>query len=142
MYACTQNRLKQIKTRKTWVQPKLDGVRCLIGADGAWTRTGKRIKSVDHILAQLETFFEYHPGIILDGELYNHAFRNNFEDLVGLIKRQYYNEESNVICFHNYDMWSVHDTEAGFGARHMTLAALQYHYNFNGTSCLKVSTYL
>ena len=127
----------KLKEGKLWVQPKFDGVRCLISKEGAYTRTGKEILSVNHILIQLEDFFKENPGIVLDGELYNHAFRNNFEDLVGLIKRQYSDKESLVICFHNYDMYSHHDSSVGFGMRHETLAMLQYHYGFNGTSCLK-----
>jgi ATP-dependent DNA ligase len=44
-----------------FVQPKLDGVRCLIQCDNgkvtAWSRTGKQWLNIDHILFNLEPFF-------------------------------------------------------------------------------------
>ena len=76
-------------TNKVSMQPKLDGVRCLIQADRidylanlediaepvykitAYSRTGKEWKNIDHILQSLEPFFEANPDVILDGELYN-----------------------------------------------------------------------
>ena len=31
--------------KKVYIQPKLDGVRCLISKDGAYSRTGKEFKN-------------------------------------------------------------------------------------------------
>ena len=60
-----------------FIQPKLDGVRCVIQyGDGvspgvkAYSRTGKLWKNIDHILEELVPFFMKHPQVILDGELY------------------------------------------------------------------------
>ena len=33
-------------TESVFMQPKLDGIRCLISKDGAFTRTGKEIKNI------------------------------------------------------------------------------------------------
>ena len=82
-------------SKPTFIQPKLDGVRCLIQADKvdyltkvetgepvykvvAYSRTGKEWKNIDHILEQLRPFFEEFPEVVLDGELYNHDLRNDF----------------------------------------------------------------
>ena len=35
---------------RVYAQPKLDGVRCIARADGLWTRTGKPITAVPHIV--------------------------------------------------------------------------------------------
>ena len=43
-----------------YIQPKLDGVRCLFTAKGAFSRTGKQFMNVYHIEQQLKTFFAYY----------------------------------------------------------------------------------
>ena len=60
-----------------YVQPKLDGVRCLIQYDKeygvkAYSRTGKPWLNIDHILMDLYDFFQENPDVVLDGELNNH----------------------------------------------------------------------
>ena len=77
----------------TFMQPKLDGVRCVIQANVkrhilhpslndvsvvAYSRTGKEWKNIDHILFNLQPFFKFHPQVVLDGELYNHDLRDDF----------------------------------------------------------------
>ena len=72
-------------TNKVSMQPKLDGVRCLIQAEftdvfkdlkvKAYSRTDKEWKNIDHILQELVPFFAQYPDVILDGELYNHRFK-------------------------------------------------------------------
>ena len=37
-----------------YIQPKLDGVRCVFTRDGAYSRTGKEFKNVDHIKKALK----------------------------------------------------------------------------------------
>ncbi len=74
----------------TWpvfTQPKLDGNRCIgFVKDGAlWTRTRKPIRSVPHIVKALRESFG-DKILIPDGELYNHDYRDNFEDLMSLIR--------------------------------------------------------
>ena len=67
--------------KPTFIQPKLDGVRCVIQYERriqpredvvvAYSRTGKEWKNINHILEQLKPFFQKPPHVILDGELYN-----------------------------------------------------------------------
>ena len=54
---------------KNFIQPKLDGVRCLFTAKGAFSRTGKQFMNVQHIETELKSFFASNPNAILDGEL-------------------------------------------------------------------------
>ena len=68
-------------------QPKLDGVRCLVSKDGMQSRQGKPILSAPHILEELQGFFEIFPDIILDGELYNHDLKNDFEKIISLARK-------------------------------------------------------
>ena len=52
--------------KKVYIQPKLDGVRCLISKDGAYSRTGKEFKNVQHIKECLKEFFKACPWAVLD----------------------------------------------------------------------------
>lgn len=68
--------------------PKLDGIRCYITKDGAFSRNGKRFVSTKFIEQDLVNFFKENPDATLDGELYNHSYKDNFPELVRLIKRE------------------------------------------------------
>ena len=43
--------------KKHWIQPKLDGVRCIFTKHGAFSRTGKQFKNLAHIELALIPFF-------------------------------------------------------------------------------------
>ena len=100
-------------TNKVYMQPKLDGVRCLIqlndkGEVYAYSRTGKPWLNIAHILEDLEYFFEIHPDVVLDGELYNHDLRDDFEKIISLVRKQKPHsldkaESKELVQFHCYD---------------------------------------
>jgi len=109
-------------TNKISMQPKLDGVRCLIQAEQvnhfsrpieyevkAYSRTGKQWLNIDHILQSLKPFFEANPFVILDGELYNHALRDDFEKIISCVRKQKPTaidiaESRRLVQFHCYDI--------------------------------------
>ena len=68
-------------TKKVFVQPKLDGVRCIFTKDGAYSRNYKQFKNVDHLQDDLQDFFKKFPDVVLDGELYNHALKQDLKRL-------------------------------------------------------------
>ena len=68
-------------------QPKLDGMRCWIDKQGAWTRNGKRWMTVPFLSKALRGFFDSHPHAILDGELYSHELKHDFNKISSLIKK-------------------------------------------------------
>ena len=70
------------------VQPKLDGIRCIFTKDGAYSRAGNKFMNLAHLELKLVQFFKKNPDIILDGELYNHKLKDNFEKIVSLVKKQ------------------------------------------------------
>ena len=112
-------------------QPKLDGVRCLIQYEQvdhfsrpikyevkAYSRTGKEWKNIDHILEELIPFFQEFPEVVLDGELYNHDLRDNFEKIISLVRKTKPTDEDRVesaekVQFHCYDIvnedWNFFD---------------------------------
>ena len=65
-----------------YIQPKLDGVRCVFTKDGAFSRTGKQFMNVKHIETALQPVFAQHPSLMLDGELYNHDLKDDFEKMI------------------------------------------------------------
>ena len=95
-------------TEPVFIQPKLDGVRCIFTKDGAYSRTGKQFHNLRHIELRLKGFFKLNPDVQLDGELYNHALRNDFEKIISLVRKQKPTDEDrlnarNLIQYHVYD---------------------------------------
>ena len=95
-------------SEKVFIQPKLDGVRCVISKDGAYSRTGKEWLNIHHITANLEPFFETYPDVVLDGELYNHDLKDDFEKIISLVRKTKPSEGDRVesagyVQFHCYD---------------------------------------
>lgn len=68
-------------------QPKLDGMRAIITKDGAKSRNGKPWMTIPHILEALKPVFDRYPQLILDGELYNHEYKDDFNKMSSLIKK-------------------------------------------------------
>ena len=69
------------------VQPKLDGIRCLATKDGLFTRSRKVIEACQHIHVALKPFFKKHPHVKLDGELYSHELKNDFEKIIKAVRK-------------------------------------------------------
>ena len=95
-------------SKPVYIQPKLDGVRCLFTRNGAFSRTGKQFMNVAHIESALEPFFEQQPDVVLDGELYNHELKRDFEKIISLVRKQKPTENDRLeadklVQFHVYD---------------------------------------
>lgn len=93
-----------------FAQPKLDGHRCIAvikdGKATLWSRTRKPITGLPHIIATLEKWAEF-EGIVeltLDGELYNHAYKDNFEDLTSFIRNPEPKLGHEAVQYHIYDV--------------------------------------
>lgn len=89
-----------------YVQPKLDGMRCIaILKDGKctlWTRTRKRINSCPHIVKEIESVLK--GDWMLDGELYNHDLRDNLEAIISLARQSEPAEGHETVQYHVYDL--------------------------------------
>jgi len=94
---------KKIDWSNCFIQPKLDGMRCLahIKSNGDVTlisRDGKIITNMEHIMDDLSIIRQ---DIILDGELYAHGL--SFQENMKLIKK-YRPGLTEQIKYHVYDM--------------------------------------
>jgi len=89
-------------------QPKLDGIRCTAiienGKCTLWTRTRKQITGVPHIIVQLEETYANTPHLVLDGELYNHALKNEFEKIVSFVRQTTPKHGHEIVEYHVYDV--------------------------------------
>ena len=87
-----------------FVQPKLDGTRCVaIPGKGLFSRNKKEYPHLEHIRRELDRL----PAtIILDGELYSDEL--TFQEIVGLVKSETLKpgdaEKQKKICLHVYDI--------------------------------------
>jgi DNA ligase-1 len=85
------------------MQPKLDGIRCGATETSLWTRTRKPIRSVPHINHALSKL--KNAPSKLDGELYNHDFKDNFEKITHIVgQKKDVDPEHDVVQYHVYDM--------------------------------------
>lgn len=113
-------------SEQVFIQPKLDGVRCLFTKDGAFSRTGKKFMNVLHLEFQLKPFFDDNPNIVLDGELYNHELKDDFEKIISLVRYknptiEIRNEAAELINYHVYDF--ISSTDFNYNIRKEALAA-------------------
>ena len=112
-----------------FIQPKLDGVRCLFTAKGAFSRANNRFMNVEHIEQALKPFFAKNPTTVLDGELYNHGLKDDFEKIISLVKKKKPTdadkaEAKELVQYHVYDVASM--TIANYTTRLNFVNALNY----------------
>ena len=53
----------------------------------AKSRQGKPIDTVVHVLEELQPFFVENPNAVLDGELYNNDYKNDFNKIISLVRK-------------------------------------------------------
>jgi len=114
-----------------FIQPKLDGVRCLFTAKGAFSRANNRFMNVEHIEQALKPFFAKNPTAVLDGELYNHGLKDDFEKIISLVKKKKPTDQDRVeakelVQYHVYDVASM--TIASYSLRLNFIEDLTYTY--------------
>ena len=95
-------------SKPVYIQPKLDGVRCLFTKDGAYSRAGNKFMNLAHIELALIPFFKQQPDVVLDGELYNHELKHDFEKIISLVRKQKptaddRRDAEQLVQFHVYD---------------------------------------
>lgn len=120
-----------------FVQPKLDGIRCIAivknGKCTLWSRTRKPITGVPHIAAAIERAFK--EDIVLDGELYNHEYKSQFEKIVSFVRQEKPALGHEVVQYHVYDLPSAET----FGKRATKLRYMKESW-FPNQEVMKVET--
>lgn len=123
---------KLLFTVSTYIQPKLDGVRCISQNSTLMSRNGKPYLTCPHL---------YQDEVVLDGELYNHDYKDNFNELISLIKRTKPSQEDVSKTADQVDMWCYDfPTHKGiFSERYKALT--EWLYNQENKSYRLVPTY-
>ena len=129
--------------RDSFIQPKLDGVRCYITRRGAFSRNHKLFMNAQHITDELKPLFAKYPHVVLDGELYNHNYKDNFNKIISLVRKQTPSDaernEAKVIQFHNYDIFMPETPDNSFRNRNESIKNL--HKEFALQYCKTVETH-
>jgi ATP-dependent DNA ligase len=105
-----------------FIQPKLDGIRCLSYLKKNeivnQSRQLKYFKNLDHINKELDIIFKKFPDLIFDGELYNHDIV--FNKIAGIVKTEKLKEgdkeKLEQIQYHIYDCF-VEKNDQAFSER-------------------------
>ena len=131
---------KKVITFPCFVQPKLDGLRCVSyatrlpgGNDAAGavcevalqSRTGAFFTGLPHIAAALRPYLSQHPSVVIDGELYTDQMP--FEELAGLIKKKKITdsdvERLKKVKYHVYDIYDRMNENMPYSERLVVLAS-------------------
>lgn len=124
-----QDRIEKNKLEFPYiVEPKLDGVRCYIKmVDGdirMFSRKHKEFVACPHIAKNefVKTFFETYPDAILDGELYNHDLKDDFNKIVSLVKKskpkaEDLEESEKLVQYHCFDSYYPSEPELTYKER-------------------------
>ena len=130
-------------TGECYSQPKLDGMRCLANAYGLWSRGAKPIVAAPHVFEALKPVFAHHPELILDGELYNHMLRDDFNTIMSIVKRTIIGPEEiersrQLVQYHIYDVYDSRYTQHLFNLRNWTIGKIFEEYD--PKYCVQVET--
>ena len=133
--AAVGSKKKKVITFPCFVQPKLDGLRCVsyathgTGTGGAGvalqSRTGAFFTGLPAIAAALRPYLSQHPNIVIDGELYTDQMP--FEELAGLIKKKKITDDDvdrlKKVKYHVYDIYDRTLPDMPYSERIAVLAA-------------------
>lgn len=127
------------------VQPKFDGHRCIAvikdGKATLWSRTRKPITGLPHIVMALEEMVAKTnwSELVLDGELYNHDYKDNFEDLTSFIRNPEPKAGCEAVEYHIYDVANSVNVQY---YRHKTLEGLSglFGYELKAVETVQVES--
>jgi DNA ligase-1 len=123
-------------------QPKLDGLRAVITANGATTRNGKAWVTIPHILHELAPLFKAHPDLVLDGELYTHKYKDDFNSICSLVKKTKPSATDLQECAAKIQFWwyDIVDPSKKFSARSSQAAYYANVFKLNPNIIVDVPT--
>lgn len=133
-----QDRIAKSKEEFPYVcQPKLDGLRVYSknlehsGTIKFYSRKHKEFKSVPHLSEDpiIRALYDRYPDLILDGELYNHELKSDFNKIVSLVKKtkpteQDLKESKAMIQFNCFDCFFGDRPELTYIERNTELASV------------------
>lgn len=121
---------KLLFTVPTFIQPKFDGVRAINQNNSLTSRGGKFWVTCPHL---------HQDSVVLDGELYNHRFKDDFNALTSLFKKQKPSPEDLEKTLVDGEMWcyDMPSHEGKFSERYAALK--QWHNTENTNMMIKIA---
>jgi ATP-dependent DNA ligase len=120
-------------TFPVYIQPKLDGNRCIWNYGKLYSRTGKEWDSLNNSISPTLIFKELSnevfKDIILDGELYIH--NSKFEDLGVLRKKKLSLADIKTLNNIEYHIYDIVDINLSFSKRLLLLENIFKHNSFS-----------
>ena len=110
MLATAWEKIKPVPQFPLLIDPKLDGMRLIVCAESYLSRKGKEVPAARWIYEELETFFDTYPNIILDGEIYTHELKDDFNTLMSIARRESLDDKQTLTAqttlqYHVYDLY-------------------------------------
>ncbi len=108
--------LLYIVGKKLFSQPKLDGMR-MVYTDDTFSRNGKLVVAVPHLKGELELLKSLlSDSKMIDGEIYNHALKADFNTLISYAKKSKPTAEDlkmskKHLQYHIYDYQDENDSD-------------------------------
>jgi len=117
---------QKVQHSSGYSQPKLEGIRCIANSKGLWTRSGKPITSCPHIWKEVKDVLEANPEVTLDGELYNHELKEDFNKIVSLVRKTKLTDadledSKRLVQYHVYDIHNSNNADVIFSIRNLEL---------------------
>lgn len=121
--------------KKTFVQPKLDGLRCDNANNKLASRNGKPYVACPHL---------EQGSVRLDGELYNHKFKDDFNKIISLCKKKKPTKEELEEAAEKVQMWVYDFPEHNgvFSERYKALEEWHKYFCKENSSIKIVPTFL
>lgn len=100
-----------------YCQYKYDGLRCVLTREGAYSRLWKPFATIGHISESLKKVFANYPNVLaFDGELYSHDLKNDFEEIISIVKQPKASKEDIERCksrikYFVYDLVTTNDLD-------------------------------
>ena len=122
MLATGLEKIKGLNRNNVYSQPKLDGVRCVAGPTGLFSRQGKPFQTAGHIAAALDGYRLAFPTHVIDGELYNHDYKDDFNEIISNVRKQKpdqadLDKAAQIIQYHVYDIFIPEQPDMPFSRR-------------------------
>ena len=131
------------------LEQKIDGVRSYIknenGEIKMYSRNHKEYVSCPHIkeTAFVKEFFKLYPDGILDGELYNHELKEDFNKIVSLVKKtkpkpEDLEESAKLVQYHCFDSFYPNEPGLTYKERKERLASLIITLPYHFEGCVEI----
>lgn len=105
-------------SKQEWIaQTKFNGCRCIVTKNGAFTRSGEKLLTIDHILNEFNPIFEKYPDAVFDGELFNYDLREQLNELIKLVRKtvniklEDLEKSKQTVQYHVYDGFLTEENE-------------------------------